>query len=121
MNLIREIQENIENQKKLWEEQAQEILEWFEEESKKPTVGLKEWGERAAQARAGEREWVAGMERDKPRAVRPGEAQKPIFLMGKQLPPSAVTLTGDGRALVRAKGRTFEYRAEDQGDRVVLK
>jgi len=128
MELIREIQDNLEKQKKLKEQQTQEILQWLEEESAKPTIGLNEIGglvgqvgdERAAQSKAGERDWVRGMARDTQDPLKEPTA-KPIFLMGKQVPPQAVKLTADGRAIVRARGKTFEYQVEEHEDKIVLK
>ena len=123
MDLIKQIQNDIKEKADLKEQETQELLHWIEEENEKisTSLGIEEaFGERAAAARAGEREWVQGMSRDQQDPLQAPEV-KPIFLMGKQVPPRAVTITKDGRAIIRAKGRTFEYEVDDQGDKIVLR
>lgn len=121
MDLIKDIHNSIDEKQKLWEEQAAEILAFFEEENEKPSIGINEtFGERASAARAGEQDWVRGMARDQQDPLKE-PVNKPIFLMGKQIPPRACKFTADGRCIVRAKGRTFEYEVDDQGDKIVLR
>ena len=59
MSLIKDIQTDIAKQRDEQKEASQAILEWIEEQNSKPSIGITEqFGETAAQARAGENQWV---------------------------------------------------------------
>lgn len=134
MKLLKEIQNIVSEAEAERKFEINQLLRSLEEEAKNPksSIGLNKdqvVGEsrseydaaRGLAMGAGQEYTPGGVAPGQGQSARSGASQKPIFLMGKQIPASAVRLSDDGTALVRSQGRTMKFNADDMGDKIVLR